>query len=68
MAREVVYHGQTRSGDNAPYALFVNNGHHTRSGSFVRGQFYANRALDIIRSKAQRIAKEETDFRRSANR
>lgn len=45
--------GERRIGPDvteAPYAVFVEFGHHTRSGSFVPGQFYIEQAaLESVR-------------------
>ena len=32
--------------DTAPYAPYVEYGHHTRSGSFVQGQFYVRKTKE----------------------
>ena len=45
----------------APYALFVELGHHTRSGSFVQGQFY------VERTAIESVSVVEEIFRQALN-
>jgi len=39
----------------APYAFWVDQGHHTRSGSFVDGQFYIQRTILQVRDPVNLI-------------
>lgn len=45
--------------DQAPYAYWVEYGHHTRSGGFLPGQFFAERALIQVLPQLARIMGEE---------
>ena len=37
------------------YASYVNNGHRTRNGGFVQGQFFVEKAVAEVQQKAPRI-------------
>lgn len=38
------------------YALYVHEGHHTRSGSFVPGRPFLTRAVEQVRPQVERLA------------